>query len=934
MNIDFIPMRKILSVIFSLFLPLLMVAAERSDSEILAIARRMESVRPIMHGVPSANPVIIERATAYVAVNTADGFVLVGADDRMPEVLGWSDNSSFDRDNLPPALLTWLSEYEKEALSLNHTMLHSKRGTSEWTNYFDDERLPLLSTQWSQYEPFNNYCPASSDNTRCVTGCVATATAQIMNYYQYPAHGSNAHSYKWLCKDCGSYYNDSVVLSANFGSTTYVWNNMLDQYVAGNYMAVNAHAVAILMYHCGVAAEMNYGATESGAAIENAAKGMFSYFGYGYDMQLVYKDKCSIEQFMNIIHDDIKKGHPVLARGMSSTSGHAFVCDGYNSNGYFHFNWGWGGQADGYFLLSALNPVVPSGSKDYNSDVCFITNIYPDSLHNSKARSQLFCDSLQMVQTSVMRTGEKLNLTAYQLRNYSLFRFEGRIGVMLSNENTQEIVGVPWVSGDNPIPVGDGLEQRTGIRFEIPSSVPNGTYLLDLVYQFQGDSVWNKVVYRGGCEYGVKIKITDDEITRILNKPVVVPNPGDTITCEEAFQFVSSWNSNKSMDYTNTVVGYITKMEYDGVSQGQQQFWMSDTLNGGGIFFCDWGNVTEELYVGDSVAVTGYLTRHDSLPAMLHGQVELLKRMDRSSIVDGVLDGAFTINANGQKAYFSQGNLQYNASTNEWRFARNQFEYVGDLNKHIGKSYNGWIDLFGWGTSGWNSGANNYQPYSSNEYDSNYYPGGNSNNNLTGEYANADWGVFNTISNGGNSLGFWRTLTYNEWSYLLSERPDADKLQAYAVVNNINGYIILPDDFVLPTGSEFYPGRAFDHANIYNGADWLQMESAGAVFLPFAGIRNGNVVEGVGLYGRYWSSSAYGPISAYCVLLAANSQYVNVNNLGRHLGISVRLVYSPAMEDLIQTEAEFSTPSKLTRDGQILILRGDKTYTLTGQEVK
>ena len=160
----------------------------------------------------------------------------------------------------------------------------------------------------------------------------------------------------------------------------------------------------------------------------------------------------------------------------------------------------------------------------------------------------------------------------------------------------------------------------------------------------------------------------------------------------------------------------------------------------------------------------------------------------QAPIKDGAILAEFSV-SDSTKVYFSQGNLQYRASSKTWRFAEHQWDFVGDSingnvyengvksdNAKISSTYDGWIDLFGWGTSGWNSGANAYQPYSTSTVYSDYYPDGSYYNDLTGSYANADWGVYNKISNGGNQAGLWRTLTYSEWSYLISGRAQASRL--------------------------------------------------------------------------------------------------------------------------------------------------------------
>ena len=157
-------------------------------------------------------------------------------------------------------------------------------------------------------------------------------------------------------------------------------------------------------------------------------------------------------------------------------------------------------------------------------------------------------------------------------------------------------------------------------------------------------------------------------------------------------------------------------------------------------------------------------------------------------IEKGAIKAAFSV-ADGKQVYFSQGNLQYKASTDVWRFAPNQYDIIENANTNIASDYSGWIDLFGWGTSGWNSGANAYQPYSTNKSYSDYFLGGDKKNSLTGSYANADWGVYNKIANGGNQAGLWRTLTQEEWEYVINGRADALNKKGIANVNGVNGKI-------------------------------------------------------------------------------------------------------------------------------------------------
>ena len=260
---------------------------------------------------------------------------------------------------------------------------------------------------------------------------------------------------------------------------------------------------------------------------------------------------------------------------------------------------------------------------------------------------------------------------------------------------------------------------------------------------------------------------------------------------------------------------------------------------------------------------------------------------------DGSINGVFSVSDTTQ-VKFSRGNLQYQPSGAVWRFAESQYDLIGNDNENISSTYTGWIDLFAWGTSGWNSGAESYMPYDTSASYANYCPGGDTSANLAGSYVNADWGRYNAIENGGNTPGQWRTLTKDEWKYLLNKRKGAADKFGLAKVNNVEGLVILPDNWTLPNGLDFTAGHENGFkTNRYSVGKWSKMQSAGAVFLPAAGYR-----EGVSVFtkftnytecGFYWSSSHLSIINSN--ILFFGKETVNPTNFAkRHFGLSVRLV--------------------------------------------
>ena len=271
--------------------------------------------------------------------------------------------------------------------------------------------------------------------------------------------------------------------------------------------------------------------------------------------------------------------------------------------------------------------------------------------------------------------------------------------------------------------------------------------------------------------------------------------------------------------------------------------------------------------------------------------------------------------AEGKSVYFSQGNLQFNAGygshavygdtakkAGTWRFAENQFDVVGDDNEHIDSTYTGWIDLFGWGTSGWNSGAKAYQPWAISLESSDYYPGGDYSNSLTGSYAKADWGVYNAISNGGNMPNIWRTLTNEEWKYLFQNNKWTLGYIKTTEEDSSVCFMLIPEKFTAPEGttvevigtadltSTDIQGLTVPSTNRYSIDEFTSFEELGVVALPCGSSRQGDRVGILRLYGDYWSSSPSDSDWVYEFIFYSTSVYSSYCGLGRYAGRSVRLV--------------------------------------------
>lgn len=297
-------------------------------------------------------------------LNDNQGWVLVADDDRSIPILGYSKSGEFVTENLSANIEDWLTGISSEIqYIIDNDIVADEKTTSLWKELFSgvstefinrDEKVvnPLVQTRWNQAPYYNDHCPYDNQyGERTVTGCVATAMAQVLKYWNYPEVGSGSHSYS--TSSYGTLY-------ANFGGTQYAWNNMPNRVTSPN------NAVATLMYHCGVSVDMSYGVAETGGSgayvissytnSENCAEFAFkNYFGYKSSAHGEMKDNTSDSQWKNMLRADLNASRPLVYAGFGN-GGHCFVCDGYDNSDMFHFNWGWDGQNDGFYSLSALNP--------------------------------------------------------------------------------------------------------------------------------------------------------------------------------------------------------------------------------------------------------------------------------------------------------------------------------------------------------------------------------------------------------------------------------------------------------------------------------------------------------------------------------------------------------------------------------------------------
>lgn len=315
--------------------------------------------------------------TLYVFNFTSGGFVIVAADDACIPILGYSEKNPFPGEIVCPAVKQWMEDYSKQIDQIVKTGISNRETITQWEairqgNFPPITRNvnPLLTTTWDQGCFYNALCPADPGGPcgHAVTGCVATAMAQIMKYHNFPPRGVGSYTYTHPL------YGE---LSADFGNTIYEWNYMYDNITSANL------AVATIMYHAGVAVKMDYGVANGSGAIPVFAKeALVNYFNYQPDIEIHYlEDYPDPEDWKTILRADLDNQLPVFYHGFPpSGMGHAFVCDGYIlipelNIDKFHFNWGWSGDYDGWYVIGALNPV--NGDLNFNFNNMILTGIRP-----------------------------------------------------------------------------------------------------------------------------------------------------------------------------------------------------------------------------------------------------------------------------------------------------------------------------------------------------------------------------------------------------------------------------------------------------------------------------------------------------------------------------------------------------------------------------
>lgn len=358
----------------------------------LQLARRAPSVQ-----AGASAPYYIFNATA------GKGFVIVAGDDRVPQVLGYSDEGTFDYNDMPEAMQEWLDGYAAQIAALDE-------GAAMATHITSSRPItPLVRATWSQRAPFNILLPFRPNGEHALVGCVATAMAQVMYYWQWPSRPTDA---------IPAYVSETLEYEMpELQPVEFNWASMKNTYHTDDTVGITAHAAATLSLYCAQSVHMDFKEGSSSAYTREVPYTMMRFFGYSSQAKYIQRKYFTTEEWESMILDELKARRPVIYSGSKLSGGHAFICDGFDGNGMFHINWGWNSQSNGYFLLNVLNPDLQgagsaSGSHGYIINQAIVVGLSPKTASN--AGLEVFNRSIEIKECTNTRTSATEDFTVTQ----------------------------------------------------------------------------------------------------------------------------------------------------------------------------------------------------------------------------------------------------------------------------------------------------------------------------------------------------------------------------------------------------------------------------------------------------------------------------------------------------------------------------------------
>ena len=549
-----------LCLVFMLYMSILPASAQQVSKEValekaIAFLQKFQSSNPNMRKAPHKAPQLAlanNRDEFYIFNDEANGgYVIVSGDERTPDVLGYSDGGRYDSKNVPCNMQAVLDGYAEQVAYLRAHPEY-KIPVSKRTD--ETKVAPLLGeTAWDQWWPYNEMCP-TIDGQHCPTGCVATATSQVMFYHKWPERGKGSNSYEW----------NGQTLFADFSQSVYRWDLMTPTYNS-NSSKESCDAVALLMHDVGYACNMSYSLGGSGASDEGRA--LIKYFDYDKSMGYIQRDECDEETWYNFILDDLHNGRPLIYGGGSSIGGHALVIDGYDGNGYYHFNFGWGGASNGNYTMLSVpfnsSPSIYFGiKKNEGGNPRFIFSSPKDFIYNEEqgylyVEPYNFCPGVEVAV------------------------YVGALAV--ENIATHEVIYVD--------------EREWASVFYLNETLSDGDYILYPVGRGKDETQWQKYYFHDDRQTFVDLNVTNGVKTYANNHLYNGIQEG-AVEIDDIYYFLDDTNHEATVTFKNDKYGsYSGDVTIPSKISYKNQDYIVTKLGYGSFFKCELGT----LYIPKSI---------------------------------------------------------------------------------------------------------------------------------------------------------------------------------------------------------------------------------------------------------------------------------------------------------------------------------------------
>lgn len=669
-------MKRLLVAFFTVLVSIAILAGNVTEQQALTIARQFMQGKSFQQKQVRRAAAVGDNQFYVFNAEGQNGFVIVSADDRTIPVLGYADKGSLEMNKLPVNARRWLEGYAEEIKALGEDV----QANTHPRRVIGAPVAPLLTCHWDQGAPYNLQCPIDGEYNS-VTGCVATAMAQVMYYHKWPQSATTA---------IPAYTTSTKKLSLpELPATTFKWNQMKDSYSYDETGAA-ADAVAELMRYCGQAVRMDYTSNESGASV--GAAHLINYFGYSKTAQNMNRSYYTTTEWEAMIYKELSNARPVLYSGNSGSGGHQFVIDGYDDKGLFHVNWGWGGYADGHFVLSVLNPDGRgigggSSSNGYTRWQDAIIGVQPDHGEPAAKPDIFFMSQYDTYQFT--RSGSTQDFKDVAVTGWIGFWGEGSVTVdhawaLYKGSNFLKILDTKA-----DITINEGYFSYAGGNLSFGANLDNGIYELRELYRYPGETEWKKcglyndnILLAEISGNNLTLKYSSDIEKAIKINEVTVNGVKKTGRNMSA---VINWTNNGYVNENPFYVWLGSDSEFAAAVSSYLESGKTEDLE---IAFTskEAGTLTLAIstdYDKQKIVYQTEITIEQSLPQNL--QTDLSIEGEKNMTIEGTtINATATLKNTGSYGYDDQIIFHLQQIDDDWNYIGDPVEVIKDINLAVG----------------------------------------------------------------------------------------------------------------------------------------------------------------------------------------------------------------------------------------------------------